>query len=57
MIAAVFDCVVYVQAAINEQGPAAGCITLVEEGHVELFASPAVLAEASSSLVTRIFCR
>jgi putative PIN family toxin of toxin-antitoxin system len=50
MSVAVFDCVVYLQAAINDQGPAAACLTLVESGRVTLFASPAILAEVRDVL-------
>jgi putative PIN family toxin of toxin-antitoxin system len=50
MTLAVFDCVVYVQAALNAQGPAAACLTLVEDGKVELFASSAILAEIRETL-------
>jgi putative PIN family toxin of toxin-antitoxin system len=50
MISAVFDCVVYVQAAINDQGPAAACLKLVEDGHAKLFASPSILAEIRDTL-------
>jgi putative PIN family toxin of toxin-antitoxin system len=50
MSVAVFDCVVYVQAAINDQGPAAACLTLVESGDVTLFASLAILAEVRDVL-------
>src|SRR5262245_62976649 len=37
MIVAVFDCVVYVQAAISKQGPAGVCLSFVEDGQVKLF--------------------
>src|SRR5437870_9098449 len=50
MSIAVFDCVVYLQAAINDQGPAAACLTLAESGRVTLFASPAILAEVRDVL-------
>jgi hypothetical protein len=50
MSAAVFDCVVYLQAAINEQGPAAACLSLVESGRVKLLATPAILAEVRDVL-------
>jgi hypothetical protein len=40
MIAAVYDCVVYVQAAISEQGPAGARLSLVEAGQVNLIVSP-----------------
>ncbi|MFO0966239.1 MAG: putative toxin-antitoxin system toxin component, PIN family [Gemmataceae bacterium] len=47
---AVFDCVVYVQAAINHQGPAASCLALVEKREVKVFASSAVFAEVRETL-------
>ena len=50
MITAVFDCVIYVQAAINHQGPAAACLSLVERNEAKLFTSPAVLAEVRETL-------
>jgi uncharacterized protein len=50
MIAGVFDCVVYVQAAISDQGPAAACLSFVEEGKVTLFTSPAILVEVRETL-------
>jgi hypothetical protein len=45
MIAAVFDCVMYVQAAINDAGPAAACLALAEDGQVNEFrkAHPALM--------------
>jgi hypothetical protein len=36
MIAAVFDCMVFLQAATNDQGPAFACLSLVEAGGVTL---------------------
>jgi putative PIN family toxin of toxin-antitoxin system len=50
MISAVFDCVVYVQAAISDGGPAAACLGLVEAGNVHVYVSPAVLAECQETL-------
>jgi len=50
MIAAVFDCVVYVQAAINSDGPAAACVSLVESGQVKVYTSPSILAEVRETL-------
>ncbi len=46
MILAVFDCVVFLQAAANPAGPAGGCLDLVEKGDVKLFLSPPILEEA-----------
>jgi hypothetical protein len=40
MITAVFDCMVYLQAADNRNGAAGACLGLVEDGHVRLLASP-----------------
>lgn len=45
MIAAVFDCMVFLQAATSDQGPAFACLSLVEAGEVTLSVSGSVLAE------------
>ena len=45
MTAAVFDCMVFLQAATNDRGPAFACLSLVEAGHVALHVSPPILAE------------
>lgn len=45
MIAAVFDCMVFLQAATNPQGPAFACLEYVETNQVRLFLSPEILAE------------
>jgi predicted nucleic acid-binding protein len=45
MIPAVFDCMVFLQAATRRTGPAAACLVLVDDGHVRLFVSPKVLEE------------
>jgi putative PIN family toxin of toxin-antitoxin system len=45
MIPAVFDCMVFLQAATRRTGPAAACLALVDDGHVGLFVSPKVLEE------------
>jgi predicted nucleic acid-binding protein len=50
MITAVFDCVIYVQAAISRDGPAGACLALVEDGQVKLFTSPPILAECQETL-------
>ena len=42
---AVFDCMVFLQAVTNEQGPAFACLGLVEEEKLELVVSPVILAE------------
>lgn len=44
-IRVIFDCNVFLQAAINEESLARNCYRLVEEGTVELFVSEDVLAE------------
>jgi hypothetical protein len=36
MIGAVFDCMVFLQAATCDQGPAFACLSLVESGEVTL---------------------
>lgn len=41
----VFDCMVFLQGAANPDGPAATCLRLAEEGHVELCISSDVLSE------------
>jgi len=43
---AVFDCNIFLQALIAEEGPAAACIELVDAGRVTLILSPETLAEA-----------
>jgi putative PIN family toxin of toxin-antitoxin system len=50
MIAAVFDCVVYVQAVLSRKGPAFACLSLVEDLHVTLYFSPEILDEVKRSL-------
>jgi hypothetical protein len=39
MISAVFDATTLLQAATSRNGPAAGCLALVDDGHVRLFLS------------------
>jgi putative PIN family toxin of toxin-antitoxin system len=46
MTTAVFDCVVILQAAANQEGPAGACLAFVEAGQVQLFLSPPILNEA-----------
>jgi len=36
MIGAVFDCMVFLQAAMNERGPAFACLALAERNDVTL---------------------
>ncbi len=50
MIAAVFDCVLYVQAALSEKGPAFACLILAEDEHITLFFSQDILDEVKRSL-------
>lgn len=45
MIVAVFDCVVYLQAAASPKGVAAACLKLVDDGEVHLLLSDFALAE------------
>jgi len=51
MIAAVFDCMLFLQAATSDRGPAFACLTLVEAGQVTLYVSPAILAEVQEVLM------
>jgi putative PIN family toxin of toxin-antitoxin system len=50
MTAAVFDCMVFLQAATSDRGPAFACLSLVESGQVALYVSPAVLEEVRDVL-------
>jgi putative PIN family toxin of toxin-antitoxin system len=50
MIAAVFDCMVFLQAATNDTGPAFACLSLVESNHVHLYVSPAIPTEIQDVL-------
>lgn len=50
MISAVFDCMVFLQAAINDQGPAFACLSFVETGDVMLSVSGPILAEVKDIL-------
>lgn len=50
MIAAVFDCMVFLQAATSDQGPAFACLSLVEVGDVTLSVSGPILAEVKDVL-------
>jgi putative PIN family toxin of toxin-antitoxin system len=47
---AVFDCMVFLQAVTNKQGPAFACVSLVEQAKLELVVSPAILAEVGDVL-------
>jgi predicted nucleic acid-binding protein len=50
MIAAVFDCVVYVQALLSRKGPAFACLSLAEAEHVTLYVSTEILDEIERAL-------
>ncbi|MBM3997637.1 MAG: putative toxin-antitoxin system toxin component, PIN family [Planctomycetes bacterium] len=50
MIPAVFDGMVFLQAAGSRKGPAAACLTLVEQQHVKLFVSAEILEEVRDIL-------
>ena len=50
MIAAVFDCVVYVQAVLSSKGPAFACLSLADEKHINLYFSSDILDELKRSL-------
>lgn len=49
-VRAVFDCMLFLQAATNEAGPAFACFRLVDEGKLTLCVSPEVLAEVRDVL-------
>jgi putative PIN family toxin of toxin-antitoxin system len=46
----VFDCMVFLQAVARENGPAAACLRLIEDGRLTLCLSPDVFAEVSEVL-------
>lgn len=50
LVAAVFDCNVYLQAAAREKSVAADCLRLVEQGLVRLYVSEEILAEVEEVL-------
>lgn len=50
MIAAVFDCVIYVQAFLSRNGPAFACLQLAEAEFVRLYLSPIILDEIQRTL-------
>jgi len=50
LIAAVFDCNVFLQAAAREKSVAAACLRLVEQGLVQLYLSEEILAEVEEVL-------
>jgi putative PIN family toxin of toxin-antitoxin system len=47
---AVFDCMVYLQAAARASGPARACLRLVQQGRVLLVISPPIFAELEDVL-------
>jgi len=47
----VFDCMVFLQAAVSRHGPAFALLTLVEAGRLELLVSREILAELREVLV------
>ena len=50
LVRAVFDCMIFVQSAARGKNPASACFALVEEGVVELYLSPRLLAEIEDVL-------
>lgn len=50
LVAAVFDCNVYLQAVAREKSVAADCLRLVEQGLVRLYVSEEILAEVEEVL-------
>jgi putative PIN family toxin of toxin-antitoxin system len=50
MITAVFDCMVFLQAATNDQSPAYACLELVELHEVQLHLTPSILTEIQDVL-------
>lgn len=49
-IRAVFDCMMFLQAAARGEGPAAACLLLVERGVIELCVSQEIMAEVRAVL-------
>jgi len=47
---AVFDCMVYLQAAARQDGPARACLALAQQGRVTICISPAIRAEVQDVL-------
>jgi putative PIN family toxin of toxin-antitoxin system len=41
----VFDCMIFLQAAARRLSPSGACLALAEQGLLELYVSPAILAE------------
>ena len=46
----VFDCMLFLQGAANPDGPAAACLRVAEQGHVELCVSSEILSEVGDVL-------
>lgn len=47
---AVFDCMVFLQAAARPSGPAFACFELADHGRIQLYVSPRILHEVSDVL-------
>jgi predicted nucleic acid-binding protein len=52
---AVFDCMIFLQAAVTDRGPAFACFELVEAGEVTLYVSPLILSEVRDVLESASF--
>ncbi len=50
LIKVVFDCMIFLQAAVNPNGPAAECFRAVRQRRLELYVSRAVLDEVADVL-------
>jgi uncharacterized protein len=50
-VASVFDCMVFLQGAARENGPAAACLRLVQDGYVRQFLTEEILAEVGDVLL------
>jgi predicted nucleic acid-binding protein len=49
-IKVVFDCMIFLQAAANDEGPAATALDLVDTGEIKLYVSEQVLEEVRNVL-------
>src|SRR5437870_2633606 len=54
---AVFDCMVFLQAAVRREGPAGACLALAEAGVIKLYISRAILAEVRDVLTRPVLRR
>jgi putative PIN family toxin of toxin-antitoxin system len=54
---AVFDCMIFLQAAARDPSPARACFQLVEDGKLSLYISPAVLEEVKDVLSRHVLRR